>query len=173
MDRRLRGTAVLVIRAIVVVLAIVLVTSMATGWLYLLRVGVAGWHGPRVADALPLDELPGHDSVPLAVYVAAFATAGLMLGVVARALRLDRLTAGLALAAGTGAWLLLVDAFCLVVVRQVPARHRTADGGETCSPCIVAAALAGAGGALAGQGRAPRRHDAQAAGVAGGYRRAH
>ena len=154
MDRRLRGTAVLVIRAIVVVLAIVLVTSMATGWLYLLRVGVAGWHGPRVADALPLDELPGHDSVPLAVYVAAFATAGLMLGVVARALRLDRLTAGLALAAGTGAWLLLVDAFCLVVVRQVPASDalRTA---VRLQPVYVAAALAGAGGALLGRGVRP------------------
>jgi lysyl-tRNA synthetase, class II len=154
MDRRLRGTAAPVIRAIVVVLAIVLVTSMATGWLYLLRGGVAGWYGPRVADALPLDELPGRDSVPLAVYVAAFATAGLMLGLVARALRLDRLTAGLALAAGTGAWLLLVDAFCLVVVRQVPASEalRTA---VRLQPVYVAAALAGAGGALLGRGVRP------------------
>ena len=117
----LRWSAIFAGRVIAVVAAVMLATSLATGWLYWLRAGVAHWPGPRVADALPLDELPGHDGIPLVVYIAAFAIAGLMLGLVARAARLDRLTAGLALAVGTGLWLLAVDAFSLFVVRQVPA----------------------------------------------------
>ena len=44
----------------------------------LVRAGLARWPGPRVADALPLDELPGRDCVPLVVCVAAFAVAGLL-----------------------------------------------------------------------------------------------
>jgi len=41
--------------------------------------------------------------------MAVFMIAGVMLGVMARAVQLDRLTAGLTLAAGTGVWLLVVD----------------------------------------------------------------
>ena len=154
MDRHLRKTAVLSLRVIVMVLAVMVVTSLATGWLYWLRAGVTGWPGPRVADALPLDELPGHDSVPLLIYVAAFGTAGVLLGLVARAARMDRLTAGLSLAAGTGAWLLLVDTFCLYVVRQVPASEALRAAARL-QPVYVAAALAGAGGALFGKGVRP------------------
>ena len=154
MDKHLPGTAVLIIRAIAVALAIALVTSLATGWLYLLRAGVTHWPGPRVADALPLDELPGHDRIPLVIYIVAFGIAGVTLGFVARAARLDRLTAGLALAAGTGAWLLLVDALSLVVVRQVPAGEALRLAARL-QPVYVAAALAGAGGALLGRGARP------------------
>jgi lysyl-tRNA synthetase class 2 len=150
MGRYLRGTAVYTARTVAVVLAIVLVTSAATGWLYWMRAAVAQWPGPRIADALPLDELPGTDGVPLIVYVGAFAVAGLILGLVARAVQLDRLTAAWALAAGTGAWLLVIDAFCVFVVRQVPsgAALRAAAGLQ---PVYIAAALAGAGGALLGR----------------------
>ncbi len=154
MRRQLRGTAVLAIRVIAVILAIMLVTSLATGWLYWLRAGVASWPGPRVADALPLDELPGSDGVPLAVYLAVFAVAGVMLGLVARAMRLGRLTAGLSLAAGTGLWLLAVDAFCLFIVRQVPA-GAALQAAVRLQPVYLAAALAGAGGALLGRGARP------------------
>ena len=128
-----------------------LVTTMATGWLYLLRPHVAAWPGPRVADALPLDELPGTDGVPLAAYLAAFAVAAVMLGLVARAARLSRLTAALSLAAGTGAWLLTVDAFSLFVVRQVQAGQALHDAVRV-QPVYIAAALAGAAGALLGRG---------------------
>jgi lysyl-tRNA synthetase, class II len=152
--KQLRRAAAHMIQASVVALAIVLVTSMATGWLYLLRSGVPSWPGPRVADALPLDELPGHASVPLAVYLAAFGVAGVMLGFMARAVRLDRLTAGLALAAGTGAWLLAVDTFCLFVVRQVPA-GAALPAAARLQPVYLAAALTGAGGALLGQDTRP------------------
>jgi lysyl-tRNA synthetase, class II len=147
MDKHMPRAGVLVFRAIVVPLAIVLVTSLATGWLYLLRAGVAQLPGPRVADALPLDELPGHDSVPLVAYLAAFAIAGMLLGLVARAAGLDRLTAGLVLASGTGLWLFLIDTFSLFVVRQVPASEAL-QAASRLQPVYVAAALAGVGGAL-------------------------
>lgn len=156
MARRLRGSAVLTARIAAVTLAVVLVTSLATGWLYLLRAGTGRWPGPRVANALPLDELPGHDSVPLIVYLAAFAVAGLLLGLIARALRLDRLTAGLGLAAGTGIWLFAVDAFCLFVVRQVPAAAAMRAAAHL-QPVYLAAALTGAAGALLGRNARPGR----------------
>ena len=149
MARYLRGSVVIAARVTAVVLAIVLVSSAATGWLYWVRAGVARWPGPRVTDVLPLDELPGHDSVPLVVCVAAFAAGGVMLGLVARAAGLDRLTAAWALAAGTGIWLLAVDAFSLLVVRQVPAADALRAAARL-QPVYIAAALAGAGGALLG-----------------------
>ena len=138
-------------RTAAVTAAVLLVTTMATGWLYLLRPHIAAWPGPRVADALPLDELPGTDGVPLAGYLAAFALAAVMLGLVARAARLNRLTAALSLAAGTGAWLLTVDAFSLFVVRQVQAGQALHDAVRV-QPVYIAAALAGAAGALLGRG---------------------
>jgi lysyl-tRNA synthetase class 2 len=147
MDKHLRPAALKVIRAFVVALAIVLLTSVATGWLYLLRGSASHWPGPRVADALPLDELPGHAGVPLILYVAAFAAVGVMLGYVARAMRLGRLTAGLALAAGTGVWLLGADACCLFVVRQIPA-GAALQAAARLQSVYIAAALAGAGGAV-------------------------
>src|SRR5690242_18977666 len=121
MGEQLRRAVTVVIRGMALTLAVIVVTSIATGWLYWARGAVTGWAGPQVTDALPLDELPGRHAVPLGVYVAAFGIAGAALGLLARALRLDRLTAGLLLACGTGAWLFLADAVSLVVVRQVPA----------------------------------------------------
>lgn len=149
MDKYLRETATLLVRVIVVASAIVLVTSAATGWLYWLRAGVAAWPGPRVADALPLDELPRRDRVPLAVYVGVFAVAAVMLGFAARLVRVDRLTAGVSLAAGTGVWLLLVEGFCLFIVRQVPPGQALRAAGRLQS-VYIAAALAGAAGAVLG-----------------------
>ena len=145
-----RGPLVAAARAAVLALAIILVTSVATGWLYFLRASVAHWPGPEVHDALPLDELPGHDSVPLVVYIVVFGVAGAALGLVARAMRLDRLAAGLALAAGAGVWLLVVDAVCVLIVRQESFGQglRAAVGLQ---PGYLAAALCGAGGALAGR----------------------
>ncbi len=152
MVKRLRGSAALVLRVAGVVIAIMLVTSIATGWLYWLRASVAHWPGPKVADALPLDELPGHASVPLVVYLAVFVIAGAALGLVARAMRLNRLSAGLSLAAGTGLWLLIMDASCLFVVRQVPFAEALRAAARL-QPVYLAAAVAGAAGALLG-GRA-------------------
>ncbi len=138
-------------RAAAVALAVLIVPALATGWLYWLRARVASWPGPRVHDALPLDELPSHDSVPLLVFVVVFAIAGVILGLVARAARLDRLAAGLGLAAGVGAWLYAADAICLFFVRQIPfgPAFRAAAGLQ---PIYLAAALAGVAGALLGRG---------------------
>jgi lysyl-tRNA synthetase, class II len=148
MDRRglLAGAA----RAAVLALALVLTTSIATGWLYWIRAPAAHWPGPMVHDALALDELPGHDTVPLVIYVAAFGLAGLALGLTARALRLDRLAAGLGLAAGTGAWLFLIDAVSLLIVRQ-ESFWQAIRGAAGLQPIYLAAALSGACGALLGR----------------------
>jgi lysyl-tRNA synthetase, class II len=154
MDKQLRGSVAIAVRVAVVAVAIMLVTAVATGWLYWMRAGVAHWPGPRMADALPLDELPGHDGVPLVVYLAVFAVAGVMLGLAARAVRMNRLTAGVSLAAGTVVWLLVVDVFCLLVVRQVPTGEAFRAAAKL-PPVYVAAALAGAGGALLGRGGRP------------------
>jgi lysylphosphatidylglycerol synthetase-like protein (DUF2156 family) len=138
-------------RAAALALAIILATSIATGWLYWVRAGVAHWPGPIVHDALPLDELPGHDRVPLVVYVAAFGVAGAALGLAARALRLDRLAAGLGLAVGTGAWLFVIDAVCLLIVRQ-ESLGEAFGAAVGLQPIYLAATLSGAGGALLARG---------------------
>ena len=144
-------------RAAALLLAIAGTTVIAAGWLYWARAGAAGWPGPQVPDALPLDELAGHDQTPLVIFGLAYAGAGAALGLLARALRLDRLTAGLTLAAGTAAWLFSVDAVSLLVVRQVPAgvALREAAGMQ---PVYLAATVTGAAGALLG--RAVTRHQA-------------
>ena len=46
----------------------------ATGWLYVVRAG--GLPGPRVREALPLDELAKHSSSPLLLFVAVWVAAG-------------------------------------------------------------------------------------------------
>src|SRR3979411_114767 len=121
MGEQLRRAMTVTIRGMALALAIIFVTSIAPGWLYWARGAGAGWTGPHVTDALPLDELAGHDSVPLALYIAAFGIAGVALALLARVLRFDRLRAGLFLACGVGTWLFLADAFSLIIVRQVPA----------------------------------------------------
>ena len=83
-------------------LVTLLVPIAAVGWLYLLRGG--GWlPGPRVADALPLDELANRSSVKVILYVAVWIGAALTLGLLARAARIERLTAALIYALVVGA----------------------------------------------------------------------
>ncbi|HEY6278976.1 MAG TPA: hypothetical protein VIX86_21910, partial [Streptosporangiaceae bacterium] len=156
MGEQMRRAVTVAIRGMALALAIIVVTSIATGWLYWARGAVTGWAGPPVKDALPLDELPGHDSVPLGIYLAVFGIAGAGLGLLARALRFDRLAAGLILACGTGGWLLLADAVSLFAVRQVPAGQaiRAAAGLQ---PVVLAAALAGVGGTILGRNLRPAR----------------
>ncbi len=136
-------------RAVLLPAAIILITTLTTGWLYWVREPVASWPGPRAADVLPLDELAGHDRVPLIVCIMAFGLAGVTLGLVTRALRLSRLSAGLCLALGVGGWLFAVDAVSLFIVRQEPlsATLRPAAGVQA---IYLAAVMAGAGGALLG-----------------------
>jgi lysyl-tRNA synthetase, class II len=162
MASRLRRPITATARAVGLALAIVLITTLATGWLYWMRAAVAHWPGPMVRDALPLDELPGHDRVPLLACIAAFGVAAVGLGLAARALRLDRLAAGLSLAFGAGAWLLGVNAASLFIVLQEPfsGALRAAAGVQ---PAYLEAAMAGVGGALLGRsGRGERPHQVAA-----------
>jgi hypothetical protein len=152
--RSVRAIATLA-RYCVILPAIIGVSLLTTGCLYWARVAVAGWPGPRVADALPLDELPGHDSVPLVVYVFFALIAGVVLGMVARWAGLNRLTAGLALAVGTGVWTFALEAISLFIVRQV-AFSQAAATAATVQPVYLSAVLVGGCGVLLGRMRRGR-----------------
>jgi lysyl-tRNA synthetase class 2 len=84
------------------------------------------------------------------VFILVIGAATALVGLLARALRIDRISAVLALAAGVAATLFLVDAFSLFVVLQVPvpaALHRA----TALQPVYLAAAVAGISGALLGR----------------------
>lgn len=101
-------------------LAAVLVSSAAIGWLYWLRNPTAIWPGPRVGDTLALDELSGHSSVSLFVFLLAASAGAFLIAFVARALHFDGLQIALITGAGVGAWLYLASSVSIYVVRQVP-----------------------------------------------------
>src|SRR5919204_275560 len=127
----------------------------ATGWLYLIQPHSA-LPGTAVPDALPLDELSRRSAAPLLVFLAVWLTAALLLGLVVRAIRAERLTAGVMLALGVGGWGYLVTGISLLIVRQVPAHDafHAAAGKEA---IYLPAALAGLAGALAGRARRSER----------------
>ena len=136
-------------------LAGLLVVIAATGWLYLLRPGLTGVR-PSVPDALPLDELANKGGVAVLGFAAAWLAAGLLLGTLARAARLERLAAAAVLALGVGAFELLAGAVSFAVVRQVPfhAAFAAAQDARTVGLPAVFAAL---GGAIFGRPRAGSR----------------
>ncbi len=133
-------------RILAMVAAVVVVTSIATGWLYWIRLPTTGWPGRRIFEALPLDELPGHASVPVTVFVVCFGLAGAALGMVSRRLAFTRLSAGIGLAIGVGLWMFLLDAFSIYVVRQ-DTMSQAARAAAGLRPVYIAAALAGTAGA--------------------------
>src|SRR5207248_487588 len=59
---------------------VLLVSTAATGWMYLLHPALPG---PRLGQALPLDDLARHASVSIAWYIAVWAVAAGVLGVYA------------------------------------------------------------------------------------------
>jgi lysyl-tRNA synthetase class 2 len=120
----------------------------ATGWLYLVR-PAAPRVGTPIADALPLDELSGHAAIPLVVFLAVWTIAALLLGAIARWSGAERLTAGLLLALGVGAWTYLVTGLSILITRQIPGHEALhAAAGERA--VYLPAALAGGAGALFG-----------------------
>ena len=128
-------------------LAFVVVIS-AQGWLYEMRGPTLV--GPRLHDALPLDELPRHDSVSFVLFVGVWACAGIFVGLVARRARVERLTAALLAALATGLWLFLSTWVSFVVVRQVA--DRQAFHAALHVPAVyLAAGLIGLGCALLGR----------------------
>src|SRR2546423_9371467 len=91
----------------------------ASGWLYVIQPHSA-LPGPAVTDALPLDELSRRSAVPLLVFLAVWITAALLLGLIARAARADRLTAGLMLALALGGWAYVTSGLSSVTGRPHP-----------------------------------------------------
>ena len=132
-------------------LACLAVTVASTGWLYLLR--STGPFRPRIGDALPFDELARHDSTSLVLFVSVWLAAGLLLGLVTRALGTERLTAAALLALGVGLWGYLAVGVALLTVRQIAA-HDAFAAAASLRAVYLPAVLAGLGGALLGR---PRR----------------
>jgi lysyl-tRNA synthetase class 2 len=147
MARALRNTGITFVS--------VLVLLAATGWLYLIR-PQAGRLGPSLPEALPLDELANKARLPLFVFLLVWACAGLLLGVLARAARLERLTAALVLALGVGTFEFLAVGVSFAIVRQVPL-HDAFHAATRARAAYAPALLAGLGGAFCGRARASAR----------------
>ena len=131
------------------------VINCAYGWLYL--IGPSRWiPGPRIGDAVPLDELPGHAARPLLAFVGVWAVAALILGLLARLVRLERLTAALLLAFGVGFWAYLETGASIAIVRQIPAEDAFRAAAAV-RAVYVPAAVVGLAGALVGRARPPAR----------------
>ena len=81
----------------------------------------SGLPGPRVRDALPLDELAHHAAAPLLWYAVVWAAAGILVGAYARWARIERLTASLPLALVVGVFVYVATGTSIAVVRQIPA----------------------------------------------------
>ena len=127
----------------------------ASGWLYILRAPTLVG-GPRVGDALPLDELPRHSAVGMPIFIAVWAGAAVLLGLLARWARAERLTAALLLACAVGGWAYAATGVSLLVVRQIPAEdafHAATGLRAVWLPAL----LAGVAGALLGRDRASAR----------------
>lgn len=131
------------------------VVLAATGWLYLVRPHVS-LPGPVVHDALPLDELSGHARVPLLLYLAVWIPAAVLLGLIARWARAERLTAALLLAIGVGGWTYFVNGMSILIVRQIPA-DVAFNAAATEQVVFLPLALAGAAGALLARPRVSAR----------------
>ena len=131
-------------------LLIPLVTSAATGCLYLLHVHVLHGWGPRADNILLLDQIAHQASAPIVFYVASYLLAGVLLGMACHAAGMNRVSAGLVLMAGVSAWMYLVDAFSLFVVLQISfdASLRRA---ASLQSIYVAGVTAGLAGALLGR----------------------
>jgi lysyl-tRNA synthetase class 2 len=127
------------------------VVIAASGWLYVIQPHSA-LPGPAVPDALPLDELSRRSAVPLLVFLALWTAAALLLGLIARVSSAERLTAGLMLGLGVGAWAYLQTGVSLLIVRQVPA-HQAFHAAAGRTAVYLPAVLAGAAGALGGRAR--------------------
>ena len=123
----------------------------ASGWLYLVRAPTLT-NGPRVGDALPLDELARHSAVGLPAFAAVWAVAAVLLAALARWARTERLTAALLLAGAVGGWTYAATGTSVLTVRQIPAAdafHAATGIRAVWLPAL----LAGVAGALLGHHR--------------------
>jgi lysyl-tRNA synthetase, class II len=119
------------------------------GLLYLVHAGSVTLR-PRLADALPLDELSNHSAVPLVLFVLVWGCAAVLLALIARLTGADRVTAALLLALTVGTWSYLQTAVSILVVRQIAAEDAFRAAASV-HAVYVPAALAGLAGALLGR----------------------
>jgi lysyl-tRNA synthetase class 2 len=122
------------------------VVFAASGWLYLVDAGRIRL-GPRIADALPLDELPRHASAPLLLFLGVWIAGAVVLAAIARRMNADRVTAALLLALAVGTWSYLQTAVSILVVRQIAAEDAFRAAAEV-HAVYIPPALAGLAGAL-------------------------
>jgi len=122
----------------------------ASGWLYLIGPTVS-LGGPRVGDALPLDELARHSAVSLPVFVGVWAAAALVLGYLTRMLALRRLVAAFLLGLLVGSWSYATTAVSILVIRQIAAESAFRDA-ATLRAVLIPAVLAALAGALLARG---------------------
>jgi lysyl-tRNA synthetase class 2 len=148
------ASVVRVLRALVVAAAALLVVFAASGVLYVVHAGGIEL-GPRVGDALPLDELPGHAAVPLVLFVAVWVVAALLLALLARVIGTERVTAALLLALCVGGLSYVQTAVSILVVRQIAAEDAFR-AASTVQAVYIPAALVGLAGALLGSPRHAR-----------------
>jgi lysyl-tRNA synthetase, class II len=92
------------------------VSLAATGWLYLVRPSLPG---PRIGEALPLDELSRHAATPLAWFMLVWVGAGVVIGAYARWTRADRLSSAVLLGLAVGVLAYLQSGVSIAVVRQI------------------------------------------------------
>ena len=128
------------------------VTIAGIGWLDLLRRSGALTGGPRLREALPLQRLAGGAAQPLGRMAAAWLPAGLAGGALLSTLGMPRLARGALLSAGCAGLLLALGAAADAVTASEPlTAHLAAQPGR--GAIWLAAALAGAGGLVAGRVR--------------------
>jgi lysyl-tRNA synthetase class 2 len=127
----------------------------ASGWLYIVRAPTLTG-GPRVGDALPLDELPRHSAVGLPAFLLVWAGAAVLLAALARWARTERLTAAMLLAGAVGGWTYAATGTSVLVVRQIPAAD-TFHAATGLRAVWLPALLAGVAGALLGHHRSSAR----------------
>jgi lysyl-tRNA synthetase class 2 len=112
-----------------------MVAAAATGWLYLVRPQLPG---PRIGEALPLDELSRHAAAPVAWYVLVWLVAGAILGLVVRWAGTDRLTAAVVVGGIVGLFEYLQSGVSISVVRQISMRA-SLDAADTLTPVYLSA----------------------------------
>ena len=134
------------------------VSVAASGWLYLVHAGEVRF-GPRLPDALPLDELSRHAAAPVPIFLGVWICAAVVLGLIAKALRADRMTAAVLLALGVGTWSYLQTAVSILVVRQIAAQDAFRAAASV-HAVYIPAVLAGMAGALLGSAKRPQRRRA-------------
>jgi lysyl-tRNA synthetase class 2 len=134
----------------------ILVVSAALGTLYLVRGAIASWPGPRIADALPLDELPRHDAVNVLPYLLVWGLAAAFLGGLARWRGMGRLTAAIVLSAAVMTFLYFLTGLSLYIVQGL-GRSAVLRAPAHVRAVYVPPALAGIAGAFLGRRRRPGR----------------